>query len=333
MSIKHTPHFFLYALPPKEEICPNAVYFIQGTNGIEMYLSDLKKDTYLINGASAATLLLNSPDGSINIQEFGDFSTLEINEQYLQNFIDANLQPSLFINTNPSPTTLGGYTQGEPMTPPEGLNLQQAYDKLLNPAIQPTISFNVNNQIIEKGTNFSQNVTISFNQNDAGSLLSYSLEKNGTEISTTQSTSFVENNVVSSFNLRGKVSYDASSQLSANTIQTASRTITPVNPQWKGQKGNNASFNNLTYAQFNSALTKLVQSGDNTSITVTEGNYGFFISTNSNATIIEDGTGFALSSSAFQKNTITAKLVNGKNVILTEYIVNPASGTFTYNLQ
>ena len=113
----------------------------------------------------------------------------------------------------------------------------------------------------------------------------------------------------------------------------ASKTVNMIMPQWKGQKANGNSFDGATYNQFNSDLNKFISNNDNTSITVTAGNYGFFISINDNATIIEDGTGFAVNPDSYQKNTITAKLVNGEDVELTEYIIPPSGGDFKYNLE
>lgn len=239
----------------------------------------------------------------------------------------------IFVNTNNAEETIGGFVAGEQITPEEGLTFQQFGDKLLSPVDLPSLSINVSNQIIEKGTNISQNVVLNFNQNDAGALSGLSLRKNGTEISTNASTAFTENEVLSAFTLQGVANYQAGSSISAGSVSSPLRTITPVNPQWKGQKANNTSLDGSTYSAFNSALTKIVQSGDNTSITVSSGQYGVFISINPNATIIEDGTGFAIAPSAFTKNTITAKLANGDDVTLTEYIINPATSTFTYNLQ
>lgn len=53
------------------------------------------------------------------------------------NFSDSTV---IYINTNPVPITIGGYIAGQPATPPDGLDIQQAIDKFLFPAVNPTIS-------------------------------------------------------------------------------------------------------------------------------------------------------------------------------------------------
>jgi hypothetical protein len=111
------------------------------------------------------------------------------------------------------------------------------------------------------------------------------------------------------------------------------RTISEVVPQWIGHKATGSSLNNSTYVQLNAVLSKEVQSTANISITVPAGRYGVFLSINASAAIIEAGTGFQLAPSAYAKNTITAKLANGDDFTLTEYIINPAGGEFSYNLQ
>jgi hypothetical protein len=49
----------------------------------------------------------------------------------------------IYINTNPSQFTIGGYAQGQPVTPPEGFNYFQFATKMFSNL--PTISFNVSN--------------------------------------------------------------------------------------------------------------------------------------------------------------------------------------------
>ena len=259
------------------------------------------------------------------------FDLKKINKNLL-NTID--FEVDLYVNTSLAPETIGGYIKGQPITPLEGLTQNQFNDKFFTNINLPTVSFNVSNQIIEKGADFAETINITFDSNDAEATgATFSLEKDEVEVSATQSTAFAANSVIANFTLQGFVSYTANSVLSAGTISTPLRTITQVVPQWRGQRANNNTFDGATYVALNSALTKFVQSEDNTSITVTAGNFGVFISTNNNAAIIEAGTGFQLAPSAYAKNTITAKLANGDDFTLTEYIINPAGGIFSYNLQ
>ena len=186
---------FVNEIPPKLQRCPNAIYFLKAGSSVETYVTDFNSDIF----------------------------PLEASDNDL-----------LYTNTALLPNTQGGYFQGEPATPSEGLTVQEAFDKLLFPATQPTISFNVNSDIIERGSNYSKTININFNQNDAGPLLSYSLEKNGIEVSSTQITNFVADNVTSDFTLQAKVNHDSSSQLIANTVATDIRNISQKLKIWYG---------------------------------------------------------------------------------------------------
>ena len=131
-----------------------------------------------------------------------------------------------YINVNLVPETQGGFFAGEPATPPEGLTFQEFNNKFLFPEVRPSISFTANNLTLERGTDYTQQITINFTQGGAGNLISYSLEKDGAEISTTQVTQFEQNNVRANFTLQGKVSHEAGVTISAGTISTQSATIT-----------------------------------------------------------------------------------------------------------
>lgn len=197
----------------------------------------------------------------------------------------------------------------------------------------PVATLNVADQFVEKGTLLNQTISIGFEPNDAGAVLSYSLEKDQVEISTNQNT-LIENLIMlNEFIMQGKVAYEAGTQILGGTAETETAKFTPVVPQWKGQKNNNVSLNNSTYANFNSVLSKFIDQESKASITVSAGNYGFFISNNPNASIRENNLGFKLSPNAFEKRTITAKLANDEDVTLTEYIIRPSQAEFTYNLE
>ena len=141
----------------------------------------------------------------------------------------------LYVNTSLVPETIGGYIEGEPITPLEGLTQSQFNDKFFTNIILPTISFNTNSQIIEKGEDFAQTINIVFAPNDAEATeATFSLEKDGVEVSATQSTAFAANSVIANFTLQGFVSYTANSVLSAGTISTPLRTITQKLKVWYG---------------------------------------------------------------------------------------------------
>jgi hypothetical protein len=124
------------------------------------------------------------------------------------------------------PETQGGFFKGEPATTSEGLTLQEFNDKLLFPAILPSISFNAVSLTLEKGSDYSKEITINFTQGEAGGLISYLLEKNGDVVSTTQTTQFDENDLTSNFTLQGKVSHGSGGTISAGIVNTPVVTIT-----------------------------------------------------------------------------------------------------------
>jgi hypothetical protein len=142
---------------------------------------------------------------------------------------------TVYINTSLVPETIGGYIEGEPITPPEGLTQSQFNDKFFTNITLPTISFDINSQIIEKGADFAETIDITFDSNDAEATgATFSLEKDGVEVSATQSTAFAANNVIANFTLQGFVSYAANSVLSAGIISTPLRTITQKLKVWSG---------------------------------------------------------------------------------------------------
>ncbi|NRA77255.1 MAG: hypothetical protein HRU18_03520 [Pseudoalteromonas sp.] len=237
-----------------------------------------------------------------------------------------------YINTDIMQKTVGGFIQGQPATPPEGLTQVEFNDKLLSDITLPTAVLSVNSSSIERYTDYVNTVTIQFTQNSGGAALSYSLSKDGVEISTDQSTSINEVEVGASFTLQGEVNYD-SGEVDAGTVDTSVVTINTLIPQWKGEKDNDRTLDGTSYSDLNLDFDKIVQGSDNTSITVSAGNYGVFLSTNDNATIIDAGTGFELNPSSYVKNNITVEYANGLPLTLTEYILNTATLEFTYNIQ
>ena len=160
------------------------------------------------------------------------FDLKKINKNLL-NTID--FEVDLYVNTSLAPETIGGYIKGQPITPLEGLTQNQFNDKFFTNINLPTVSFNVSNQIIEKGADFAETINITFASNDAEATgATFSLEKDGTEVSVTQSTAFAANNVIANFTLQGFVSYAANSVLSAGTISTPLMIITQKLKVWSG---------------------------------------------------------------------------------------------------
>ena len=82
-----------------------------------------------------------------------------------------------YTNENTPPLTIGGFTQGQPATPEEGLTLQEAFDKLLFPAVEPTVSISVSGQPEFKEPNFTNTLNWSIVVNSTGATInSLSLE-------------------------------------------------------------------------------------------------------------------------------------------------------------
>lgn len=140
----------------------------------------------------------------------------------------------------------------------------------------------------------------------------------------------IKNTVSRSYSVTFKNSID----LSFRTV-SLTRTAQSLIPQWKGSTTvayTGSDISNFDYTTLGSDFDKIVQSSDNTSITVNPGEYGYFISKNNNATIIEDGTGFEIAPTAFLKETVTVEYQDGTPLALTMYRVQPSNGIFIYNL-
>jgi hypothetical protein len=104
----------------------------------------------------------------------------------------------------------------------------------------PGVSITNVSQTVERGTSLSAfNIDINFVKNDAGVANGYSLEQDGVEISTTQSTSITLNNITSNVVFRGIVNYNQgdiktdnfqdpspTGRIEAGSITSTARTIT-----------------------------------------------------------------------------------------------------------
>ena len=115
---------------------------------------------------------------------------------------------------------------------------------------------------------------------------------------------------------------------------TNSTTATGINPQYYGYASNSSGFNNASYTTINSVstLTKNVTNITNMTITVPSGQYGIFLSKIPNGTVTSQETNLPLSTSAYSKSTVTVGYQNGSTYTLTQYILPPANGSFTYIL-
>jgi hypothetical protein len=161
----------------------------------------------------------------------------ENNLELLEREQSIDVNSLIYINTNIATEDIGGYLQGEQITPNEGLSYKQTFDKFFQNVVLPVIAFNISNTNIEIGSDFYETINISFTANSAGDPISFSLEKNGSEIQGIAGPqfpplAFSETNVVSQFTLQAFVTYAAGSNLSGGTINTPVRSIVPRYKYW-----------------------------------------------------------------------------------------------------
>lgn len=121
--------------------------------------------------------------------------------------------------------------------------LNQILSVIAEPPVysSPVVSITNVTQTVEYGQNLSGTITISFTQNDAGSITSYSLLRNSIPISSNQSTSFNESDIQQTITYQGTVCYeegvtknnnldipDPTGKILAGCTNSAIRTITPM---------------------------------------------------------------------------------------------------------
>lgn len=122
---------------------------------------------------------------------------------------------STFVNTASPPVTIGGYNAGEPATPSGGFDVQAAFDKLLFPAVQPTISnftatpqpkynqpvpFNVNInwnlQINSTGASI-QTITLEWKRSNSSTWLNSDIQINADNLGGVHTINTIDNNNLS----------------------------------------------------------------------------------------------------------------------------------------
>ena len=75
--------------------------------------------------------------------------------------------------------------------------------------ISPTVSLNNITQIVENGSNLSGTLNVTFTQNDAGQVISYSISRNNIQISNIQTGEFNEVNIQSPIIFNSTVCYES----------------------------------------------------------------------------------------------------------------------------
>ena len=197
-------------------------------------------------------------------------------------------------------------------TIPTGTDISYIVKEILEAYIEPTVSVTkLTSGTLEKGVSKSLSWRVNYDL--------------GTD--TLQSSNwYLDNALAGSITGSGDVlstssefTITAEARLSFEILGAVSRSGTYpfYTPQWRGVS-TSASVNTGSYSALNSALSKFVQSSDNTTLTANGVDmYAYFISTNSNATI-KDSNGFD-NTQDFQKSTVTVKLANGDSQTMYMY--------------
>lgn len=107
--------------------------------------------------------------------------------------------------------------------------------------VQPTASITNITQTVENGTTLNGSIVITFTKNDAGTLTSYELFRNGTSVSSLQTTPYTETNIQTSIAYYGRTCYtegitknnnlgipDTTGKVLVGCVNSATRTITPM---------------------------------------------------------------------------------------------------------
>jgi hypothetical protein len=148
---KQTPHFFVMALPAKEDRCANAVYFLREALGVDMYVTDSRKNIFLIAGDADSIANIQSPNGTIEVNLNGEVVELEVSSSILDDIEalkNAIIQPPNYV-------------------PPSS-----------------TVDFG-NPTVVEAGTNLSRILSTNFFRNDAGEVTNIKLFRDSTIIADT----------------------------------------------------------------------------------------------------------------------------------------------------
>lgn len=244
---------------------PYNIYFVKVGGSIQMYVTDMNSTPYLIGG-SGGDITLTSPNGTIAINGYGiDVSPSVLNSIITLHNNFPDLQGGTWHLTEEQHTRVLELIyqnntvtfSNSPLTGERGLstpitltyNLDSNDDTITSASINQGVG-NITSGI-DQG---SQNISGGNRVNNTAYVLTYNYDRNG------QSFGAVKNT-----------------------------TYTTYIPQWSGLSASE-TLQNEGYVQFEDELNKVVQSGDTISIDVAPTNqYVWFISTNANATITNNG--------------------------------------------
>ena len=191
-----------------------------------------------------------------------------------------------------------------------------------------TKSLSVAPTFFEKGVSTDLTFTWNVNKND-DTLNTVTLDgQDKLSEATGVNRSYIATNQVNSKSISLVITATKNNTTGGSNNSTTTVTSTAIIPQYFG-KVTDGSIPLLTYAELQS-YTKFLSSSSAKSVTQNYTNEKmFFLSINSNATIL-DGNGFNVTP-AFTKSTVTMKLEDGTDQSIIQYLlINPLNSTGTY---
>ena len=138
--------------------------------------------------------------------------------------------------------------------------------------ISPTVSLNNITQIVENGSNLSGTLNVTFTQNDAGQVISYSISRNNIQISNIQTGEFNEVNIQSPITFNSTVCYESGpiknnnlgipdpvGRILQGCITSSNRIITPMLRYFWGSNLNIPSTSSAVRTLSNNSFSNVSQ--------------------------------------------------------------------------
>lgn len=138
--------------------------------------------------------------------------------------------------------------------------------------ISPTVSLNNITQIVENGSNLSGTLNVTFTQNDAGQVISYSISRNNIQISNIQTGAFNEVNIQSPIIFNSTVCYESGpiknnnlgipdpvGRILQGCITSSNRIITPMLRYFWGSNLNIPSTSSAVRTLSNNSFSNVSQ--------------------------------------------------------------------------
>lgn len=138
--------------------------------------------------------------------------------------------------------------------------------------ISPTVSLNNITQIVENGSNLSGTLNVTFTQNDAGQVISYSISRNNIQISNIQTGEFNEVNIQSPIIFNSTVCYESGpiknnnlgipdpvGRILQGCITSSNRIITPMLRYFWGSNLNIPSTSSAVRTLSNNSFSNVSQ--------------------------------------------------------------------------